>query len=63
MSLYDILVLSYVQQAPFTPQSFKFHKMQLLSITTPNTIGPGIEPKNRKKENYYYYYYYILEIT
>lgn len=40
-----ILSLSYTQQAPLISHSLISHSVQLLSIATPNKIGPGIVPK------------------
>lgn len=45
ISRYAILSLSYTQQAPLVLHSSISHRVQLLSIATPNKIGPGIVPK------------------
>lgn len=42
-----ILSLSYTQQAPLISHSLMSHRVQLLSIATPNKIGPGIVPKKQ----------------
>lgn len=44
-SMWAILMLSYIQQAPFIPHSLTSHRTHVPSIVTPNIIGPGIVPR------------------
>ena len=58
---YAIVQLSYTRQLPTeSSHSFLSHKTQVLSISVPKRIGPGIDPANLlwNVDNLYYYIFY-----